>query len=86
VVADRHAEAEQDVRHDHDRQVDAVDPAVPEQHHSGEQAEERDHDADQVRRALRPGHAVGLVAAWLLVVVVALRCALGGRPSHVSPG
>ena len=85
VVADRHAEAEQHVRGGHDREVDPVDPAVPEQHDGGDQAEERHDDADQVRGALRPGHAIGFVAPRL-VIVVALRCALGRSPSHCTAG
>jgi hypothetical protein len=80
VVADRHTEAEEHVRDGHDREVDPVDPAVPEQHDSGDETEERDDDADQVRGALRPGHAVGFVAPRL--VLLARGCALNRRPSH----
>jgi hypothetical protein len=54
VVADRHAEAEQDVRHDHDREVDAVDPAVPEQHHGSEEPRNGTTTPIRFRGALRP--------------------------------
>ena len=56
VVADGDAEPEHQVGDGHDRQVDPVDPLVPEQDHCRDQPQERDDHADQVHGALSSRH------------------------------
>jgi hypothetical protein len=56
VVADGDPQAERQVGDGHDRQVDPVDPLVPEQYDGGDQPQERDDHADHVHDSLASRH------------------------------